>query len=83
MFINKKVHTQESQNGSKSEKKKVIPKEFDSVYMAEKAIVRVNYGKHLIDLTLNSPRIKISQSEIIIIDNRGFKKSFASNKNSP
>ena len=62
--------------GTKARKKKIIPEEFDSIYRAEKAILRANYKKnHLIDLTLSSPRIEISQSKIIIIDNRGTKKN--------
>ena len=60
----------------KREKKKVIPKEFDPIYSAEKAVLRVNYNKHLIDLTLNSPTVKISHSENIMIDKRVTKTIF-------
>ena len=37
--------------------------------------MKTSNNKHLIDLNLNSPRIKLSQSENIILDNRDTKES--------
>ena len=37
--------------------------------------MKTSNNKHLIDLILNSPRIRLKQSEIIILDNRDTKDS--------
>ena len=37
--------------------------------------MKTSNNKHLIDLTLNSPKIRLSQSENIILDNRDTKES--------
>ena len=37
--------------------------------------LKTSNNKHLIDLTLNSPRIRLNQSENIILDNRDTKQS--------
>ena len=58
----------------KQEKEEVVPKDFDSVYSAVNAKLKTSNNKHLIDLILNSPRIRLSQLEKIILDN-GDKKN--------
>ena len=57
----------------KQEREEIVPKNFDSVYIA----VNASNNKHIIDLILNSPRIKLSQSDNIILDNRDTKESNA------
>ena len=59
----------------KQEKEEVVPKNFDSIYSAVNAKLKTSNNKHLIDLILNSPRIRLSQSENIILDNRDTKES--------
>ena len=59
----------------KQEKQDIVTKNFDSVYCAVNARLKTSNKKHLIDLILNSARIKLSQSENIILDNSGSKKS--------
>ena len=59
----------------KQEKEEIVPKSFDSVYSAVNARLKTSKNKHIIDLTLNSPGIKLSQSDNIIIDNRDTKES--------
>ena len=53
----------------KQEKEKIVPKEFDSIYSAVNAKLKTSNNKHLIDLVLNSPRTRLSQSENIILNN--------------
>ena len=53
----------------KQEKEEIVPKNFDFVYSAVNAKLKTSHNKHIIDLILNSPRIKISQSDSIILDN--------------
>ena len=60
----------------KQEKEEIVPKNFDSIYSAVNAKLKTSNNKHLIDLTLNSPRIRLSQSENTILDNRDTKESF-------
>ena len=60
----------------KEEKEEIVPKIFDSVYSAVNARLKTSNNKHIIDLILNSPRIKLSQSDNIILDNRDTKESF-------
>ena len=55
----------------KPEKEEVVPKTFDSVYSA----LNPSNNKHLFDLILISPRIKLSQSDNIILHNRDTKES--------
>ena len=50
-----------------------MPKDFDSIYSALNAKFKTSNNKHLIDLILNSPRIRLSQLENIILDNRDTK----------
>ena len=57
----------------KQEKEEIVPKKFDSVYSAVNARLKTSNNKHITDLILNSPRIKISQSDNIILDNRDTK----------
>ena len=59
----------------KQEKEKFVPKTFDPVHSAVNVRLKTSNNKHLIDLILNSPRIKLSQSDIIILDNRDTKES--------
>ena len=59
----------------KQEKEVIVPKNFDSVYSAVNARLKTSNNKHIIDLILNSPRIKLSQSDNIILDNRDTKES--------
>ena len=59
----------------KQEKEKIVPKNFDSTYSAVNAKLKTSNNKHLIDLILNSPRIRLSLSENIILDNRDTKES--------
>ena len=59
----------------KQEKEEIVPKDFDSIYSAVNAKLKTSNNKHLIDLILNSPRIRISQSENILLDNRDIKES--------
>ena len=48
------------------EKEEIVPKNFDCVYSAVKARFKTRNSKHIIDLVLNSPRIKLSQSDTSI-----------------
>ena len=57
------------------QEKEEIPKNFDSVYSAVNARLKTSNNKHIIGLILNSPRIKLSQSDNIILDNRDTKES--------
>ena len=57
----------------KQEKEEIVPKNFDSVYSAVNARLKTSNNKHIIDLILNSPRNKLSQSDNIILDNRDTK----------
>ena len=59
----------------KARKKEILPNNFDSIYSAVNAKLKTSNNKHLIDLILNSPRIRLSQSENIILDNRDTKES--------
>ena len=59
----------------KQEKEEIVPKKFDSVYSAVNARLKTSNNKHINDLILNSPRIKLSQSDNIILDNRDTKES--------
>ena len=59
----------------KQEKEEIIPKNFDSVHSAVNARLKTSNKKHIIELILNSPRIKLSQSDNIILDNRDTKES--------
>ena len=54
----------------KQEKEEIVPKNFDSVYSAVNARLKTSNNKQIIDLMLISPRIKLSQSDNIILDNR-------------
>ena len=61
---------------NKSKKKKEIePKSFDFVSSAVNAKLKTSNNKHLNELLLNSPRISLSQSENIILDNRDTQES--------
>ena len=61
----------------KQEKEEVVQKDFDSIYSAVNAKLKTSNNKHLIDLILNSPAIRLSQSENIKLDNRDRKESSA------
>ena len=49
-------------------------KKFDSVYSAVNARLKTSNKKHIIDLILNSPRIKLSRSDNILLENRDTKE---------
>ena len=57
------------------EKEEIVPKDFDSIYSAVNSRLKMSNIKQLIDLILNSPRIKLSRSKNIRKDNRNTKKS--------
>ena len=59
----------------KQEKEETVPKQFDSFYSAVNAKMKTSNNKHVIDLILSSPTIRLSQSENIILDNRDIKES--------
>ena len=59
----------------KQEKEEIVPKNFEFVYSAVNARLKTSNDKHIIDLILNSPRIKLSQSDNFILDNRDTKES--------
>ena len=61
----------------KQENEEVVQKDFDSIYRAVNAKLKTSNKKHLIDLILNSPGIRLSQSENIKLDNRDRKESIA------
>ena len=58
----------------KREKEEIVLKDFDSIYSAVNAKLETSSNKHLLDLILNSPRIRLSQSKNIILDNRDTKE---------
>ena len=59
----------------KQEKEEIVTKIVDSVYSAVNARLKTSNNKHLIDLILKFPRIKLSQSDKIFLDNRDTKES--------
>ena len=59
----------------KQEKEEIVPKSFDSIYSAVNAKLKTSNNKHLTDLILNSPGIRLSQSENNILNNRDTKES--------
>ena len=59
----------------KQDKEETVPKDFDSIYSAVNAKLKPINNKHLIDLILNSSRIRLRQLENIILDNRDTKES--------
>ena len=61
----------------KQENEEVVQKHFDSIYSAVNAKLKTSNNKHLIDLILNSPRIRQSQSENTKLDIRDRKESIA------
>ena len=44
----------------KQEKEEIVPKDFDSIYCAKNAKLKTSNNEHLIDLTFNSPRIRLN-----------------------
>ena len=61
--------------GTKAKKLDCTKKNFDTFYSAVNASLKTSNNKHIIDLILNSPRIKHSQSDNNKIDNRDTKES--------
>ena len=62
--------------GTKARKNRSLyQKIYDSIHSALNARLKTSNKKHLIDLALNSPLIKLSQSENIILDNRDASES--------
>ena len=70
-YISKKKKLEQKQ-----EKEEIVPKDFYFIYCAVNAKLETIYKKHLIDSVLNSPRIRLSQSQNIIMDTRDTKESF-------
>ena len=61
---------------NKSKKKRrLYQKFFNFVYKAVSSRLKTNNNQHIIDSFLNSPRIKLSQSDNFIIENRDKKES--------
>ena len=58
------------------QEKEIVPKNFDSVHSVVNAKLKTNNNKHIIDLILNSLRIKLNQPDKIILGNRDTKESF-------
>ena len=54
----------------KQEKEEIVPKDFDSNYSIVNARLKFNNNKNLFDLVLNSPWIRLSHSENILVHNR-------------
>ena len=59
----------------KQEKEEIVTKKFDSFYSAVNAKLKTSNNEHPIDLISISPRIRLSQSENIILDNRDTKET--------
>ena len=59
----------------KQNKEEIAPNNFDSIYSAVNAKLKTSNKKQFIDLILNSPRTRLSQSENIILDSRDTKES--------
>ena len=59
----------------KQEKEESAPKNFDSVFSAVNARLKTSNNKHIFDSVLKSSRIKLSQSDKNILDNRDKKES--------
>ena len=59
----------------KQEKGKIVPEDFDSIYSAVNTKLKTSNNKHLIDLILNYPRLRLNRSENIILDNRDTKET--------
>ena len=72
-FINHKVHFQENKNWNKSKKKRELY-QLDTIYSAVNVRLKTSNNKHLIDLILNSPRIKMSEQKNILLDHPDTKK---------
>ena len=60
----------------KQEKEENGSKIFDSVYSALNARLKTSKNKHIVEIILNSPRFKLSQSDNFLLDNRNTKESF-------
>ena len=58
----------------KQEKEEIVPKDFDTIYSAVNAKLKMSNNKPLTNLILNSRRIRLGQSENIILDNRDTKE---------
>ena len=59
----------------KQEKEEIVPKNVDFFYSAVNAKLKTSNNKHIIDLIFNSPRIRLSQAENILLDNRDTKET--------
>ena len=58
----------------KASREEIVPKDFDSFYSAINARLKTSNNQHLIDSVLDSRRIKLRQSENMILDNRDTKE---------
>ena len=59
----------------KQEKEVIVPKNFDFVYSAVSLRLKTSNNQHIIDSILNYPRIRLSQSDNFILENRDTKES--------
>ena len=57
------------------ENEEIVPTDFDFIYSAVNMSLKTNNNKNLFDLILNSPRIRLSQSENILLHIRDTKES--------
>ena len=71
-----KYTSKKTKYGLKTGKRGDCTKKIESFHDAVNARLKTNKTKHLLNLLLLSPRIKLRQSDNIIIDNRGTKESF-------
>ena len=58
----------------KQAREEILPKKFDYISSAVNARLKTSNHKHFIDLILNSPRIKFSESDNMTLDNRDKKR---------
>ena len=63
------------QNLEQKQEKEIVLKNFDSVHSAINARSKTSNNKRNIDIILNSPRNKFSQSDNVILDYRHAKES--------
>ena len=57
------------------ENEEIVPTDFDFIYSAVNMSLKTNNNKNLFELILNSPRIRLSQSENILLHIRDTKES--------
>ena len=70
-------HLEEKKLEQKQEQETIVQKDFDSINSAVNSGLNTSNNEHLVDLVLNSPRIKLSLSEKIVFDNPDTEESIA------